>query len=73
MGVPIRTSTFLGSLTMSPSTVRRLVVRGIPVSRYLETKATEVTFITITPTSEGRPGNGTSRPVQFSISTFSAP
>ena len=49
------------------------MVRGMPVSRYLETKATEVTFITMTPTSEGSPGKGTSRPVQVSMSTFSAP
>ena len=73
MGVPMTTSTFFASPMASPSTVRRLVVRGMPVARYLPSVDTVVTFSTITPASAGRPPRGTSRPVVFSMSTFSAP
>ncbi len=45
MGVPMGTSKFLGSAMALPSTVTRLVVRGIPVFKYLDRKATEATFI----------------------------
>ena len=72
-GVPMMASTFLGSLMASPFTVRRLVTRGIPVARNLPMVDTVVTFSTITPASLGRPPWGTSRPVVFSMSTFSAP
>ena len=54
-GVPTMTSTFLGSLTASPSTVMRRVTSGMPVARYLPMVDTVVTFSTITPASAGRP------------------
>ena len=63
----------------SPSTVMRLETSGMPVFKYLPSVETEVTFMTMQPTSAGRPGLpegptcGTSRPVQVSTSVFSAP
>ena len=53
MGVPRGTITFFGSMTAEPSTVMRLETKGIPVLRYLDKKAMEVTFITRQPTSLG--------------------
>ena len=63
----------------SPSTVTRLLTSGMPVLRYLPSVETLVTFMTTQPQSAGMPGLpaalrwGTSRPVQVSISVFSAP
>ena len=70
---------FWGRAMASPSTVIRLDTSGMPVFRYLPRVDTEVTFMTMQPTSAGRPGLpdgptwGTSRPVQVSTRVFSAP
>ena len=61
--VPMATSTFLGSAMASPSTVRRLVISGMPVRMYLATNAMEETFMTTQPTSLGSLPSGTILPV----------
>ena len=71
--VPMGTRTFMGFLMQSPLTVTERLIRGLPVFRYREINAALATFITMQPTSAGKPPAGTFRPVADSTIIFSAP
>ena len=69
--VPILTRRFLGSLTPGPVTVTTLSTRGLPETTASQQEKAVPTLLTNTPTSKGRPPEGTSLLRMALINCFS--